>query len=77
MSCILTGMNSHVGVQFGHLVEGLATYVAHVVPDASVLLHVLAQSRVTPKRFVTFGTLERLLAGVQAEVNLGRIQKHV
>lgn len=66
-------MNSHVSVELGHLVEGFVAHVAHVVLDAAVLLHVLAQRRVAAERLVALRTLQRLLARVQPKVNLQHI----
>lgn len=69
----LTGVHAHVRVELGDLVEGLAADAAHVVADAAVLLHVLAQRGVPPERLVALCTLQRLLARVQPEVDLGQI----
>lgn len=63
-------MHSHMRVKFGDLVEGLVADITDVVPDAAVLLHVLAQRRVAPERLVALRAFERLLTGMQAEVNL-------
>lgn len=52
----LTSMHSHVRIKLGHFIEALVTHGAHVVPNAAMLLHVLAQRRVTAERLVAFRT---------------------
>lgn len=63
-------MYTHMCVELGHLVKRLVADRAHVVPDAPMLFHVLAECGVAPEILIALGTFQRLLARVQTEVNL-------